>query len=185
MNIRKLSFGLIGITLMAGAFSACTESKYENKAKEQAVKYLRGDELLKAERFAGQQHNYDNYSGEAITYWDSLLIEAKTKEAYLKGMQVIKDSADGKFFRKEKFKASLDTLCPDDLVENVKNEYAKLISAEEFLKARDKAPADYVSGVYNNMAASTHYWNLITMTGKQKEAYQKGMNDKRKELNIK
>ena len=66
MNIKKVSFGLISASIMAGAFSACSEPKYENKAKEQAVKYLNGDELLKAERFASQQLNYDKYNGDAI-----------------------------------------------------------------------------------------------------------------------
>ena len=182
MNIRQVSYSLIGGLMLAGILSGCTESKYESKAKEQAVKYLRGDELLKAERFANLQHNYDKYNGEAITYWDSLLIEAKAKEAYLKGMQIIKDSADGKFFRKEKFKAQLDTICPDNLIENIKQEYAKYTSAEQFIKARDKAPDNYVSGAYNNLAASTHYWNLITMASKQNEAYKKGMDDARNKL---
>ena len=109
MNIRKVSFGLLATTLMAGALSGCNEEKYENRAKEQAVKYLRGDELLKAERFAAQQHNYDTYNGDAISYWDSLLILAKAKEAYAKGIQVIKDSTDGKFFRKEKFYENLNS----------------------------------------------------------------------------
>ena len=182
MNINKVSYGLVGTVLMGVSLTGCTEPKYENKAKEMAVKYLRGDELLKAERFASQQPNYDKYSGEAITYWDSLLIEAKSKEAYLKGMQVIKDSAEGKFFRKEKFKAPLDTICSDDFIEKTINEYAKNTSAEDFIKARDNAPASYVSRVNNNMAASAHYWNLITTSGKQKDAYQKGMADARKEL---
>ena len=182
MNINKVSYGLVGTVLMGVSLTGCTEPKYENKAKEMAVKYLRGDELLKAERFASQQPNYDKYSGEAITYWDSLLIEAKSKEAYLKGMQVIKDSAEGKFFRKEKFKAPLDTICSEDFIEETIKEYAKNTSAEEFIKARENAPGNYVSGAYNNKAASTHYWNLITTTGKQKYAYNKGMVDARNEL---
>ena len=182
MNVRQVSYGLLGLVMAAGVMSGCVEHKFEEKAKAQAVKYLRGDELLKAERFASQQPNYDKFSGEAVTYWDSLLIESKAKEAYLKGMQVIKDSAEGKFFRKEKFKAPLDTICSDDFIEKTINEYAKNTSAEDFIKARDNAPASYVSRVNNNMAASAHYWNLITTSGKQKDAYQKGMADARKEL---
>ncbi len=182
MDVRKVSYGFVGAALMAASLTGCTEPKFENKAKEVAIKYLRGDELLKAERFANQQQNYDKYNGEAIAYWDSLLIEAKSKEAYLKGMQVIKDSAEGKFFRKEKFKAPLDTICSEDFIEETSKEYAKYTSAEEFIKAREKAPDNYVSGAFNNKAASTHYWNLITTTGKQKYAYNKGMVDARNEL---
>ena len=185
MNVSKISHSIIGLALTAGVMSGCVEPKFENKAKEAAVKYLRGDELLKAERFASQQPNYDKLSGEATTYWDSLLIEAKSKEAYLRGLQVIKDSAEGKFFRKEKFKAQLDTICSDDFLDDLINEYAKNTSAEEFIKVREKAPNRYVLGAYNNNAVSTHYWNLITMSGKQKDAYNKGMADARKGLNNK
>ena len=182
MNIKNVSFGLIGVAMMVGTLSGCNETKYVNNAKNKAVKYLNGDELLKAERFASQQPNYDKFSGEAVAYWDSLLIEAKAKEAYLKGMQVIKDSADGRFFRKEKFKAQLDTICSDDFLDDLINEYAKYTSAEEFIKVRENSPYRYVSGAYNNKAASTHYWNLITSSGKQETAYNKGMADARREL---
>jgi len=185
MNVKQISYGFIGGALMAASLTGCTEPKFENKAKEMAVKYLRGDELLRAERFASQQPNYDKYNGEAVAYWDSLLIAAKAKEAYLRGLQVIKDSADGKFFRKEKFKAQLDTICSDDLIDDLINEYAKYTNAEEFIKARESAPGSYVSGAYNNKAASTHYWNLIISSGKQKEAYQKGIAAARKDLNEK
>ena len=37
MNIRKVSFGIVTSTLMAGALSGCTETKYEDNAKAQAV----------------------------------------------------------------------------------------------------------------------------------------------------
>ena len=182
MNVSKVSYSLIGLAMTVGVVSSCVEPKYEEKAKTQAIKYLKGDELLKAERFSMQQHNFDKQSGEAVAYWDSLVIDAKVKEAYLKGMQVIKDSANGKFFRKEKYKAPLDTICSDDLINDVKKEFAKYSTAEEFVYARDNAPKDYVTGVYNNLAASTHYWNLIVMAGKQNEAYKQGMADSRKEL---
>ena len=80
MNIRKVSsIGLIGTAMMTGVLSSCVESKYEDKAKAQAVKYLTGDELLKAERFANMQTNYDSYNGDAIVYWDSLVADAKVK----------------------------------------------------------------------------------------------------------
>ncbi len=182
MNVSKVSYGFIASAFMAASLYGCVEPRFEEKAKSQAVKYLKGEEFLKAERFSMQQHNYDKYSGEAVAYWDSLTIEAKAKEAYLKGMQVIKDSADGKFFRKEKFKAPLDTICSEDLINDAKIEFAKYSTAEEFVKARNNAPKDYVTGAYNNLAASTHYWNLIIMAGKQNEAYKQGMADARNEL---
>ena len=55
MNIRKLSYGMIGLSMLAGTIASCYDTKYEDKAKAQAVKYLSGDELLKAERFARVQ----------------------------------------------------------------------------------------------------------------------------------
>ena len=56
MNIKKVSYSIIGGFMLAGAFTSCSNDTYMNKAKSQAVKYLTGDELLKAERFAREQH---------------------------------------------------------------------------------------------------------------------------------
>lgn len=184
MNIRKLSYGLIGATFLASAFVSCSNTKYADKAKDEAVKYLSGDELLKAERFARQQTNYDIYSGEVLSYWDSLLIEAKSKEAYTKGQQLIKDSINGIHYRKEKYKLPLDTIIDEsNIIESAKNEYAKYTNAQEFVNARNNEPKAAFFTIPNNMVGTTHYWNLITISSKQKEAYKKGMADARKELN--
>lgn len=183
MNIQKVSYGMIGLSMLAGTVASCSDTKYENKAKAQAVKYLSGDELLKAERFARQQYNSDQYNGEAIAYWDSLLVEAKAKQAYLEGQQLIRDSVNGIHHRKAKYKAPLDTIMTNDIIGNPRKEYAKYVSAEEFLKSRNNAPNDYdVKLGYNNLVGSTHYWNLITLAGRQNDAYQKGMADARKEI---
>ena len=186
MNIKKVSYGMIGLSMLAGTVASCSDTKYENKAKAQAVKYLSGDELLKAERFANQQYNSDNISGKAVTYWDSLLTEAKAKQAYLEGQQLIRDSIKGIHHRKTKFNASLDTIITNDIIDSPREEYAKYVSAEEFINARNNAPDDYdVKLGYNDLVGSTHYWNLITLAGKQNEAYQKGMADARKEISKK
>ena len=183
MNIKKVSYGMIGLSMLAGTIASCYDTKYEDKAKAQAVKYLSGDELLKAERFARQQYNSDQYNGEAIAYWDSLLVEAKAKQAYLEGQQLIRDSVNGIHHRKAKYKAPLDTIMTNDIIGNPRKEYAKYVSAEEFLKSRNNAPNDYdVKLGYNNLVGSTHYWNLITLAGRQNDAYQKGMADARKEI---
>ena len=180
MNIKQVSYGLIGSVLMSGALLSCDEKKHADKAKAQAVNYLRGDELLKAERFASQQRNYAGYNGEAVLYWDSLLMDAKAKEAYVKGQQIIRDSVSGKFFRKEKFKAPLDTVITErEVIANSKNEYAQYISGADFVKARENAPEDRLVGFSNDLAGTIHYWNLITISGKQNEAYKKGMADER------
>lgn len=183
MNINKVSYGLLGVALTAGVLTGCSETKYSDKAKEGATKYLNGDELLRAERYAHKQMNYDKYDGEAVVYWDSLLIEAKAKEAYQKGYQLVKDSLNGVHHRKEKFKAPLDTIVyREDFVDDIKAEYAKYVSARDFIKDRNNAPDTYHLAFKNDLAGSTHYWNLITMSGRQKEAYNQGMADARKEL---
>ena len=182
MNIRKVSFGLIGVTMIAGSIASCTNSKYVDKAKEDAVKYLNGDELLKAERFAAQQTNYDKYNGEAISYWDSLLINLKIKEAYNRGQQLIKDSLNNIHYRKEKFNVPFDTIFPENVTENSRNEYAKYTNAQDFINARNCAPDDYKMQFNNDKVGSIHYWNFITMIRKQKEAYNRGMADARIEL---
>ena len=187
MSIREVSLGLISTVIMTGAFSSCYEHKYENKAKENAIQYLnKSEDFLKSERIAAKQLNPDLYNGEAIMYWDSLLIEAKSKEAYYKGMQVIKDSSEGKFFRKEKYKAPIDTVVDTsiNLVDQLRNEYARYATTKDFIKARENAPEDFNKGI-NDLPYSIHYWNMITLSGKQNEAYQRGMVDARQELNNK
>ena len=182
MNIKKVSYGIVGLSMLAGTLAGCADERYENNAKAKAVKYLNGDELLKAERFARQQYNSDKYNCEAIAYWDSLLIEAKAKQAYHEGQQLIKDSVNGIHHRKAKYKAPLDTVMQNDIIENSRKEYAKYVSAEEFLKSRNNAPHENGINLVNDLVGSTHYWNLITLAGKQNEAYRKGMADARKEL---
>lgn len=185
MNIKKVSYGIVGLSMLAGTIASCSDTKYEDKAKAQAVKYLKGDELLKAERFARQQDNSDQYDGKEIVYWDSLLIEAKAKQAYIEGQQLINDSVNGIHHRKAKYKAPLDTVMPSNIIENSRKEYAKYVSAVEFLKSRNNAPHENGINLVNDLVGSTHYWNLITLAGRQNEAYQKGMADARKELSDK
>ena len=185
MNIKQVSYGLIGAAMMTGVFSSCYNTEYEEKAKAQAIKYLNGDQLLKAERYACQQANPDCEDGKAIAYWDSLLTEAKVKEAYAKGQMFVRDSVNRIYHRREKYNPTLDTIFTSSMKisENSRNEYAKYSNAEDFIKARDNAPDDYRMGFYNDKVGKTHYWNLITIAGKQKEAYKKGLADARKELN--
>ena len=184
MNVKQISYGLLGSLMTLGVCTGCVDEQYSEKAKAQAVKYLKGDELLKAERFANQQYNSDNISGKAVTYWDSLLTEAKAKQAYLEGQQLIRDSIKGIHHRKTKFNAPLDTIITNDIIDSPREEYAKYVSAEEFINARNNAPDDYdVKLGYNDFAGSTHYWNLITMAGRQQEAFNKGMADERAKLN--
>ena len=183
MNIKQVSYSLIGGLLLAGTMTSCSDNSYEKKAKANAIEYLNGDNLLKAERHARQQHESDTYNAEAVIYWDSLLTEAKVKEAYSKGQQLIRDSLNKNFSRKNKYKMPLDTVINENFLGNLKKEYAQYVNAKDFIKARDNAPDDYQYRLVNQLATKTHYWNLITTVGKQNEAYKKGMADARKELN--
>lgn len=182
MNISKVSYSLIGAVMTAGILTGCDDTKYIDNAKMQAVQYLNGEELLKAERFASMQMNSDKYNGEAIVYWDSLLSEVKINDAYNKGQELVRDSINGVLRRKTNFKIPLDTIIKSyNVIDDAKHEYAKYTTAHEYIKARAGAPSGTHIG-YNDLVGSTHYWNLITIAGKQKEAYKNGMADARNEL---
>ena len=184
MNLKVFSNLLGGALIAAGVYScaSCSNSSYSDKAKQKASEYLNGYDLLKAERFANQQNNYDHYNGDAIEYWDSLLIEAKSKEAYVKGQQYINDSVNGRFYRKEKFKPKLDTILSDpDVIKCSREEYARYTNAQDFIKARNNAPKNTHFGK-NHLVSTTHFWNLITIVGKQQEAFNKGIIDQREKI---
>ena len=182
MSIRQVSYGLLGTAMLFCAVTTgCTNESYKNKAKEQATQYLNGYDLLKAERFEKTQHSSDQISAKEVAYWDSLLIEAKSKDAYLKGQQLIKDSLNGKHYRKEKFKPQLDTIVDYGLIDNLHKEVSKYATSKDFIKYRNNAPSK--DNYRNEFPYETHYWNLITLAGKQNEAYQKGMADERAKIN--
>jgi len=181
MSIRQISYSLIGAFLMTGMCLSCENTEYRDKAKAQAAEYLNGYDLLRAERNANQQYvNSDIYAAE-VAYWDSLLIEAKSKEAYIKGQQMVRDSADGKFFRINKYKANLDTLIDINLINNVRQEYSKYVDAKTFIKQRENVPTK--ENHFYDYPFPTHYWDLITIAAKQQEAYNKGAKDERIRLN--
>ena len=184
MNIKPITKGIIGLTMLAGTASvtSCVFTDYEEKAKEKAVKYLTGDELLKTERILGEQSGSDERQAPATVYWDSLLTEAKVQEAYFQGQQLIRDSLVGKHRRKPRFKANLDTIIhSQNLYQELIEEYASKVSAEQFIKARNNQPKNYseFSFVMDGNPNKIHYWNLITETYRIKEAFYKGMQDER------
>ena len=180
MNIKQVSYSLIGSFLLAGAMTSCVNNSYSEKAKAQAAKYMNGDELLRAEFYASHQKTDDRISAKEINYWDSLLTEAKSKEAYIKGQQMVKDSIDRKFFKRERYRQKLDTIISYGIVNNLQEEYANYINAKDLIRLRENAPKK--EGLANELPYQTHYWNLITSAAKQKEAYNKGAADARKEL---
>ena len=179
MNIRRLSFGLIASALLAGTVG-CVNENYKNNAKQQAVQYLDGYQLLKAERCEQMQHTTDQYAAVEVNYWDSLLLEAKSKAAYIRGQNLIKDSLQGIHHRKEKFTPKLDTVIQSNLLTKVQEEIAQYVSAQDLIRYRENAPV--ANRIVNTLPEKTHYWNLITLSGKQNEAYQKGMADERAKI---
>lgn len=180
MNIRQISYSLFGAFMFAGALSGCTDSSYKENAKEKAVKYLNGNELLRAEIYASKQKSEDGISSAEVNYWDSLLIDAKSKESYLKGLQFVKDSVNKKFYKREKYRQKFDTIVPNNFIDSLKKEVANYKSAEEYIKLRNNAPKK--DSYANEFPQETHYWNLIRLKAEQKEAYNKGANEARKEI---
>lgn len=182
MNVKQISYGLLGSLMTLGVCTGCVDEQYSEKAKAKAVKYLDGNQLLKAERMIHSQRADDSTPAAEVEYWDSLLIEAKAKEAYIKGQQMVRDSADGKFFRKTKYQANLDTIISNNLIDNLQKEYSNYTNAENFIELRENSPKGK-HGMQNELPYQTHYWNLITMAGRQQEAFNKGMADERAKLN--
>ena len=180
MNVKQISYGVIGSLILSYGLTSCSDNRYRNKAKQDAIEYLSGADLIKAEKYAKEQYPDDIMPSNAVAYWDSLLIEAKAKEAYLKGVQMVKDSAAGKPFRKEEFTQKLDTVVPLGFLNETIESYSKYTTAKEFIDKRNNSPAK--EGLENEFPYETHYWNLITMTAKQQEAFNKGAADARKEL---
>ena len=180
MNVRQISYSLFGAFMLAGALSSCTNSSYKDSAKEKALKYINGNELLRAEIYASKQESDDRISSEEVNYWDSLLIEAKSREAYIKGQQFVKDSVNKNFYKKEKYRQKFDTIVPNNFIDSLKKEVANYKSAADFIKLRNNAPKK--DSYANEFPQETHYWNLIRLKASQKEAYNKGANEARKEI---
>lgn len=177
---------MLGLTLTTGitTLTGCAEKRYTNKAKNEAVKYLNGYELLRAERAVRNQNGTDWRETPNVVYWDSLLTEAKIKRAYAEGQQLIRDSADGKFFRKPKFELDLDTMITDtNLAENIKKEFACMVSAEEFIRHRNNQPNSHSPFSILENPNEIKYWNYITERNRLKEAFENGMKAERKLVN--
>ena len=189
MKVKTISNFMLGLSLAASSvmLSGCVEKKYEDNAKLKAAKYLTGDQLLKAERMSRMQNGTSWHALPVTEYWDSLLTEAKVKRAYLEGQQLIKDSADGKFFRKPKLSVNFDTIITETcLDERLKSESASMVSAEEFINCRNNEPKYYSSAaiVLENPNV-VHYWNYITEKYRIHEAFKDGMKAERKIVNNK
>ena len=180
MKVHQIYTYALGLTMLAGLNISCTDDSYLNNAKKESVKYLNGNDLLKAERHAKRQKDSERPKSSTVNYWDSLLIEAKAQEAYVKGRQYVQDSVNGKIYRKEKYIPKLDTLIEYNFYNRLPEEYARYVSAEEFLKARENVPENNLF-IYDS-PYQVHYWNLITQAGRQREAYNRGAEDMRQKL---
>ena len=66
------------------------------------------------------------------------------------------------------------------IIKNVTKLTAIYVSAQDLIRYRENAPV--ANRIVNTLPEKTHYWNLITLSGKQNEAYQKGMADERAKI---
>lgn len=185
MNISAISKTLIAPIVLLGA-TACTNLKSGEKAKSEALQYLSATELLKAEEQAKNiPHQNDCSNNREILYWDSILTANKAKEAYQKGSQMYKDSLEGKDFEKTEYKMPLDTIINDGsntILKNLRMQCAKYYTASEFNELRNNVPDDIGINLWltdNYSPNRVHFWNLITRCGKQRKAFEEGMQAER------
>ncbi len=190
MNTAKVSLGILFSAALIG-FASCQNKKEVTKnSKEKAMNYLSGKELFLAQEYAKKQPSGDASLSSQVNYWDSLNIEAKSKKAYIEGSQMIRDSIDGKEFSKPEYNIKLDTIInenPEVLVYNLEKEYAtgNDITSIEYYRQKLSAPKRYNWTTDSSSPNEVHYWNLITLAGKQADAFKKGAEDERKKSFVK
>lgn len=178
MYIKQISYAILGVAMLA-CTSGCTK-QYVDRAKEQAVEYLSGDEYLKAKNYSEKQNSNNSFSAKAVNYWDNILIKAKSQEAYLKGQQMVKDSAEGKQYSEQSYPLKLDTIFPESCIDKSKADCAQYVDAKILMEYEKRAPKG--AGFISSFPGIVHYWNMIRMTGEQREAYEKGKADMRQAL---
>ena len=135
MNISAVRNGLAGAVVALTAIS-CECKNEENIARSRVVPYLNGTELYTADSVAQSDRLQSLVAGsqkQKMLYWDSIVADGKAKEAFMRGMQMVNDSADGKPYKKEKFVLPLadkpSTDC-EEILESLKKEASKMNDAK-------------------------------------------------------
>lgn len=184
MRIGKIA-SYIGIGLVTASCSV--KKPAQEKALDQAAKYLKGHELVIAEQRALQQpHKESHICSQDIFYWDSLLAVNREKEYKQLGKQYIKDSIDGVYKRKPFFKLPIDDNIKQkglEIVDSIKKEVSRYYSGEDILKLERKAPKQEGSSKYGlNDNAQTHYLGMIGVAGAERKGFETGLAEARKSL---
>jgi len=174
--------------LIAGATNACVEVgvNYRTQSQSNAAKYLSGKEFLDAKKHVIENNLYNATSKsfgleEEVYYLDSLLTEAKAKEAYFKGMQMVKDSVDGKPYHRPEFKIPVDTtfenISPKDdgYTRAILDELAEYKTGREMEEIIKEMPGTIHGRWETECPELIHYFNTLASIGAQKEAFNKGV----------
>ena len=185
MNVNAVKTGFLGSVFAIAAVSCDSpQERGRQEIRNKALPYLSGKEVYLTDSISkGYSGSYGSANSPRIVYWDSIIADGKAKEAYSKGFQMIRDSAAGKEVIRPEYTMPINQRISrnaNKIVENLKQEAASMRNGEEFNKLLEKEPnLDFVSLISPRYV---HYYGLLIRTGKEREAFNKGAEDARKEL---
>ena len=185
MNISAVRNGLAGAVVALTAIS-CECKNEENIARSRVVPYLNGTELYTADSVAQSDRLQSLVAGsqkQKMLYWDSIVAEGKAKEAFMRGMQMVNDSAEGKPYKKEKFELPLAAVPSTDgreILDSLKKEASKMNDAKTYNELLRKEPAE--KSVPLEYSYYVHYYGKLLQTAREREAYNRGADIAHQEL---
>lgn len=167
------------------ALSAVSCVDYRDKAREKALPYLTGTELLQADSCCEKQGSQSGGSrNREIMYWDSINAEGRAKEAYLKGFLMVKDSAAGKEYSRPDYKMPIMQkvdIDADEITAKQIFEAASRMDAKTLDKCNKNKPCKSTDDALAS-PNDVHYYGLLMIAGKEREAFEKGAADARADL---
>lgn len=194
MKINKIS-GYMLAGLMA---VSCGRPSGSEKAIGLAGKYLDGKEINIALNNIGKIRSKTYNRGSSVNmqntiyYWDSITAVNKEKEGFKAGYQMIKDSIEGRSYRKPYFELTLDgdtfveKVAEEDnyfLLEEVRGRASKYYSGDEFLKLKQDEPSiKMVTGNYRNIL--TDYFGNLAIEGAERKGFLEGAQSARDEFRL-
>lgn len=179
-----MKLGKIATYIGAGllAVSCSVKKPASEKALAHASNYLKGTEIVMAEKKAWNIPSLDNmnYSHD-IFYWDSLLSVNREKEFFKKGQQYANDSINGKQANRPEF--SVTQIEPEaktnsyhHTIDSIKLEVAKYYSGRDFLNLEQRAPHNSFGAKWGtNENARTHYYGLLSIKGAERKGFEDGV----------
>lgn len=184
MNVKNLSIGMVGALLTLGPAS-CVNNGNINKPREELKKYMTSAELAEADKVVWRLSHQDDAYSDKIVYWNSLLIESKSKKAYLEGQKMIQDSLAGKPYIKPKFEYPIKNEIHSSgeiLRKKLIHEFSKNIKLRN-LASYIKNEPPISSGIFSKGSPNkVHYFYQILSVARQKDAFEKGADFERAKL---